>query len=198
MAVEWSRASDFVIEIAQELIDLYHPTLQDARIAFLFREEAPMSNGKATLGKAAKVNAQWKPLLQEEFDFVIWFAHDRWELLDRRQRRALVDHELCHCRLVDGEPTIVAHDIEEFNVIIQRHGEWLPDMQDTGRAFRQEPLLNVPSGRQGKLVAIDIPFGTDKQVDRETGEIFTDQVLAETARQMNDLFDDVEVTVTRV
>lgn len=117
--------------------------------------------------------------------------------MDKRQRRALVDHELCHCRLEGDDPEIVPHDIEEFNVIIQRHGVWLPSMEDTSRAFRQEPLLNVPSGRQGKLVAIDIPFGTDKQVDRDTGEIFTDQVLAETARQMNDLFDDVEVTVTR-
>ena len=122
MAVEWIRAKQEVIDIAQDIIDKYHPTLGEARIAFLFRSEAPISGGRATLGKAAKVNAQWKPLLQDDFDFVIWFAYDRWSLFSKKQRRALVDHELCHCRLEGDDPEIVPHDIEEFNVIIQRYG----------------------------------------------------------------------------
>ena len=197
MAVEWVKASDDVIETAQHLIDEYHPGLEEARIAFLFRGDNPMSGGKRVYGNASKVSAQWKPLLTDEFDFVIWLVYDEWKMANKKQRKAMLDHQLCHCVLENGEASIKGHDIEEFTAVIARWGEWQHDLEDVGRAFRQEPLLNVPSGRQGKLVAVDIPFTANPKVDHETGEILTDEMLDETARQMNALFDDVEVTVSR-
>lgn len=152
MSTHWEKVGQDVIEMAQELIEKYHPSLQFARIGFLFRDPAPKSNGRIVLGKASKVTPSIMPLLQEELDFIIWFSLDVWqEQLDSRQRLALIDHELSHCFMENNEkPTLKGHDIEEFNAVIQRHGLWLPDLEDTAKAV-QGALFN----RQGKVVAIE-------------------------------------------
>lgn len=66
--------------------------------------------------------------------FVITVWEKAWERLSRRQRVALIDHELCHCAIIEDEETgrlkatMVGHDIEEFNGVVQRHGQWLEDV----------------------------------------------------------------------
>lgn len=53
-----------------------------------------------------------------------------WDPLNKKQKRALIDHELCHC-LWDVEKGLYmrTHDVEEFSEIIKRHGLWQPDVQ---------------------------------------------------------------------
>lgn len=147
MATIWEKCNPDVLDMASELIEKYHDSLRYARIGFLFREPAPKSNGRVVLGKASKVTDSIKPLLAEELDFIIWFSADVWfNELDDRQRLALVDHELCHCFMEDNEkPVLRRHDIEEFDVIIQRHGTWLPEMQVTAKAFQGK--LFEPTGK---------------------------------------------------
>lgn len=136
MAVEWEKAPEDVIELAKELIEKHHPHLRSAKIGILFRSEAPMRKGRRTLGKAGKVTPRWKPLLEERLDFVIWLAADWWlDELDSRQQKALLDHELCHCILGDNGWTTRGHDIEEFNVILERYGPWREDLERTVRAI---------------------------------------------------------------
>jgi hypothetical protein len=72
----------------------------------------------------------------EETAFVITVWENAWEKLSDRQRKALIDHELCHCRIEEDERTgkakgvIVGHDIEEFNDVVRRHGHWLTDVSN--------------------------------------------------------------------
>jgi hypothetical protein len=131
MPAEFGPAPQYIVDLARELIDLYHSELKEVRIGLLVRDEAPISGGVATLGKARKVGPEEQALYDHPYDFVIWFAKDQWVYLSQHQKRALVDHELCHCRISydkDGEQKleIAKHDLEEFNVILERYGFWHP------------------------------------------------------------------------
>lgn len=172
--IEWWTVDETVVELAKELIEKYHKPLKNARIGLLFRDEAPISNGKATLGRASKISDKWKPLLKDRYHFMIWLAYDRWQMLDNRSRRALLDHELCHCIMEsDGKISIRPHDIEEFNDVIQRHGLWNVDAQQMALAV------------QGKLFESD-------------GTGFVEAIVfPEVKRGMEELFNDVEVSFSR-
>jgi Putative phage metallopeptidase len=73
--------------------------------------------------------------------FVVEIAFDAWEVLTERQRVALVDHELCHL-VIEGTETgeivrrIKGHDVEEFQVVAERHGAWKPDLADFAKALQ--------------------------------------------------------------
>lgn len=162
MAVIWTKAKDEVLELAQELIEEHHPDLSDAAIGIVFRDTAPVSNGKVTLGQASKVPPKMLPYL--DLDFLIWLAADFWEDATSVQRRALLDHELCHCSSFEGENTIRPHDIEEFAEIVERYGYWNSGLVVARPAFEaamQYPLpgLNGDAGQPKtsglRLVAID-------------------------------------------
>ena len=172
MTSEYWSVDDEVIEMAQDLIEQYHPMLTDARIAIVFRDEAPSSKGRLTLGVASIINSKWRPLLNDKFDFLIWLAHDQWTMMDKRKRRALLDHELCHCIFGKNGWTIRPHDIEEFHCIIQRHGLWNEDAQQMALAI------------QGQL----FPNGEKKG-------FVSSVVFPEVKRHMEAEFDNVEVTL---
>jgi len=126
---EWFKASKSVLSMAQELIEAHHVHLRGARIGFIFRDTAAYTGApphqKRVLGKAAKVSPRDK--VYSSLDFVIWLAEDFWlgEATDD-MRRALLDHELCHCAFDEEteEWKLRQHDIEEFKEIIERHGLW--------------------------------------------------------------------------
>jgi hypothetical protein len=89
------------------------------------------------LGKARKIGGlnAWLSEKTDEPYFVIEVAYDLWLGMTTAQKRALVDHELSHCRIkyskTTGEPSlyIAPHDLEEFNAIVERHGLWRDDVQ---------------------------------------------------------------------
>lgn len=167
---DWINAPQKVIDLAQDLVDQYHPELQQARIGILFRSEAPVSNGKATWGQALKVDGKWKPLLTEELDFIIWLAFDVWDsVLDTRQKRALLDHELCHCKMTRGEPKLRAHDIEEFTEIVHRHGLWRDSMKQFADAIQGKLPIVPPVDTQGFVRAVVLQ--TAKEINESPDEV---------------------------
>jgi hypothetical protein len=143
MAVRYTPAPS-VAATAAELISAHHQRLLDyghIRIEYVFRSEHANSNGKAVWGRARKITglnaylASNEPDDEEEIEpfFVIEIAADIWEALDGAGRRALVDHELSHCNVVEGDDGtvklgLVAHDLEEFEAIVRRHGLWRSDV----------------------------------------------------------------------
>lgn len=156
------RYAPEIEEIAKGLIRKYHQHLQQlapTEMRYVFRSSAAKKQGKIILGKAKKVagfNAfladECAPTIAEEAGepdpiFVIEVAADHWELLSPEQRRALVDHELTHCRLEVSKEgamikVIAPHDVEEFTEIIERHGLWKPDVKDfVIRSARAHPSL---------------------------------------------------------
>ena len=167
MTVEWFEANEEVLEIAEDIIDKYHPELKWINIGFVFRSEAPNSNGKRTLGKAKKVTDKDRVFTKtpnevgalEPLHFIIWVAHDWWAYADTMQRRALIDHELCHCKydIDEGKASIRPHDIEESNCIIERYGFWRADLEATKEAVEKTLQLTLPGADYfaGRVVAVD-------------------------------------------
>lgn len=178
MSVAWEVAPEEVIEMAQGLVEKYHPDLRNANIGILFRETASTRNGKKVLGQASKVTAKWQPLLDGAYHFIIWLAADWWlDEASPAQRRALLDHELQHCYMLDGlQPKLRGHDLEEFACIIERHGFWRDDWgeQQVQAAIRQVELPFVaPAGR---VSAIDPHHAF---VDEVAEAFEAEEVLAE-------------------
>ncbi len=157
MAVVWLEASKEVLKVVEEMRNKYHPHLVAAEIGVILREEAPLQNGRLIYGQAMKPPEKWKTLFVEPYDFVIWFAKDVWEgVLNSAQRRALADHELCHCSMLDG-PSIRPHDVEEFSAVIARHGLWDQALMEMAQAIEQYKLPFEE--KKGKVRAVPIRVG---------------------------------------
>lgn len=139
------RPASAVHRIADELIAKHHTDLADVRIEYVFRSETAKSRGKEIWGQARKISGLNAYLSQEDGPteaesgdvdyFVIEISEPVWADLDAGQRKALVDHELCHCGTDfddDGLLTLKLrhHDVEEFRTVVTRHGLWRPDLAD--------------------------------------------------------------------
>lgn len=154
MTVEYTAAPE-AEAIASQLIAKHHPHLKGERIVYVFRSQAAVEGGKVVLGKARKISGLNAFLAAEEYDgpeeldthgapfFVIELAGDIWRSMPDKARRALIDHELCHCALKDdGTPKLLPHDVEEFAAVIERHGLWRNDV----RAFTEIAQTKLGQG----------------------------------------------------
>ena len=135
MPATYSNA-DEAKEIAQDLIRQFHPHLDRVRIEYVFNDSVIKSKGRELLGRAKKKSGLDAFLSAPETEddpnpfFVIEISKPAWDLLAKSQKRALVDHELCHCLWdVDKGIYLRTHDVEEFSEIIKRHGLWQPDVE---------------------------------------------------------------------
>lgn len=154
MAVTWSEAPDEVIELAEEIIAKHHEALQEARIGFLMRSEAPVRNGVVVLGQASVVSA--KEQVHIPYDFLIWLAGDEWERLSLHQQRALIDHELSHCAWDSNKEkgSLRGHDVEEFAHIVERYGLWRPAVRQFARAV--QVAMDLPRDEEGGVFKVDV------------------------------------------
>jgi len=124
-------------KLAQPIIQAHHPDLKMLKIAYLFREEASISQDKVVAGMACKPSPRDYAL--HKVDAIVEIAKDVWEEASPQFRQALMDHELSHIRVVmdadTGTPKmdeatnkimvrIAHHDIEEFEGVLQRHGDY--------------------------------------------------------------------------
>jgi hypothetical protein len=90
------------------------------------------------------------------FDFIIVLAEDVWDELSSYQRRALVDHELCHCMVTEKEEQrLVPHDIEMFRKNFERFGFWWPLAEQTEQAFQQRFNLEGVARPNGPTEALE-------------------------------------------
>lgn len=153
-----------VYRLLDELVAAHHPHLASATIAiawqFGINEDA---DGHYVLGRARKASDIDYQL--HGYDFLITLNSEAWNRADftGEMRRALLDHELCHCAVTQdasGEDKvdehgrtvwrIRKHDIEEFHEVVTRHGVWKKDLQAfveramaDERIKRDEPLLSL-------------------------------------------------------
>jgi hypothetical protein len=158
MAIEWRKVPEQVLELANEIIAEHHPDLEEFNIGFIFRSEASSSGGKRIIGQAAKAPAKLAPFM--DLDGIVWLALDFWMNADALQKRALIDHELCHFEVNNaGELTLRGHDIEEFREIITRYGLWSVDLNFIAPAILAATQTTLPGfereRRQGGVVAVE-------------------------------------------
>ena len=144
--------ADEAKQIANELIAEVHQHLRTARILYLFTTQKKKHLDKVVLGKASKLAPLLKYLssgmesVADGFDFILMFDVAEWQDLDAAQRKALVDHELCHCAVGDDGWRIRGHDVEEFRAVIERHGFWKYDLKAFGETAQQLPLIEPERG----------------------------------------------------
>lgn len=145
-------------EMLRELVNDHHEEIREARIALAWNTSwKPDVDGRVTLGKCKKASDLDRELAP--YDFVIILRREFWEhgATTDEQRRALLDHELCHAaRKYDsgGEPVydergnpvfrIRKHDIEEFTEVIQRHGIYKRDLERFAAALFRSKQRALP------------------------------------------------------
>lgn len=95
--------------------------------------------------------------------FAITIHLEAWCKLLASQKKALVDHELCHCFMEfdeNNEPKLSmrGHDIEEFADIVARHGLWKQDLEDfaTVTAKHFQPNLFDGFGADGVTTTLEV------------------------------------------
>jgi predicted metallopeptidase len=137
--MDYEKATPDMIDIAEQIVTKHHQRLDGVNIAILTQEKASKSKGRTVYGTASTIPAKMIPLLAGDYHFVIVIAMDQWAALSDAQKRALMDHEICHCTLTENGPAIRGHDYEEFAEIIARHGFW---REDHGEQTIQEALIH--------------------------------------------------------
>lgn len=125
--------------LADEVLRAHHGDLiglADCKVVFRFivNEDAkgrlkypkPNKHGVVVLGRAKCYSAADRSAGCP--DFLVTLLYNFWEQATYEQRRALVDHELCHCGVEDDgdnfKPMSVPHEFEGFLEELQRHGPW--------------------------------------------------------------------------
>ena len=139
MAAEYIPATDSVLEIAEGLVETFHPHLTDAQIVYLFRVDAATYRGRPLMIKARKCTALDRHLYRS--DFVVIISLDYWNAATEETRCAMLDHALAHfwgeskmAKEVDEVGNLVEYenwkwhklpaDVEEFSKVFARHGPW--------------------------------------------------------------------------
>lgn len=137
-------------DIAKDIIDKHRPELGILSIAYMFRPEAPISDGKATAGMCVRVDDRNWAI--HKHDFVIEIAKDIWDDAPNPDfRTAIVDHELGHCGIrmdESGDPMrdpnsnriktySRKHSIEEFDEVMERYGTWHKSLRDFVAAYNE-------------------------------------------------------------
>lgn len=180
-----------VERIARDIIatEIEHEHLRQARILYLFRRGTWVSRGKTVYGKAKKVTGELAFVAQQllarqigeqiemgeppaftgssrplQYDFVLEINRDTWPNLTDLQRKAIIDHELCHC-LIDtkGKTSITGHDVEDFGSVIRRYGLYMQDLKSFGKAVRQAPDQMTLDDITAQQIAdgLTVPAGVD-------------------------------------
>lgn len=147
MPTEIMTARPEIVEIGREVRKLYHPHLTNAQIRYLERAGTWRSKGKTVGGTAALATPKECALAGAEINFVITINADLWDKLPDQKRRALMDHELCHCTVEldeEGYPQfkITGHDVEDFIAVIERHGAWNEGLEELASQMRQLDLFD--------------------------------------------------------
>lgn len=145
--------------IMDEVRDKWHDEIVTAKIALAWRISLkPDKDGHLILGKCIKASDLQRELV--DYDFVILLNREVWTdpEFTLAQKKALMDHELCHAAMQTdsetGEPIIDErernvwrtrkHDIEEFGSVVAHHGCYKRDLERFAEALlkkRGMPLL---------------------------------------------------------
>lgn len=129
--VKWEICDDStVLNTVKDLIEKHHQIrcdLQFADIGILWKLDG-FPDDKA--GECKLVSEQMKPFFKKQVKFIITLDFIKWNNATSEQKIAIIDHELCHCDYDENDktgeikPYIRKHDLQEFNEIVNRHGQW--------------------------------------------------------------------------
>lgn len=140
------EVAELVNQIIEDVPD--HKRLAEIDIECVFIDPPAKSKGKFLLGRARKISGLnaflGRGSQADAAPFaVIEIALRPWEAMTDEQRRALVDHEMCHLDVEYdevGQPQIKmrGHDLEEFAGVVKRHGFWQSDVAEFSEVVAQQ------------------------------------------------------------
>jgi hypothetical protein len=204
--ITWIEADEEVLEIARQLIRDHRPDLRDASICFVYRSEPGSSKGRKVLGQASTISKKMRVVL--DFEFMIWISKPDFRDMDDLHRKALIDHELCHCAYSDDNdaPMMRGHDIEEFGFILRTYGLWNDGLAYLGGAMNdaiQMKLPDVELKSRGKVVTISseqikqMIHNTQEALAEDPGlpEKITAQLLEEVKQLKN---EEGEISISKI
>jgi hypothetical protein len=131
--------AETVEELAKDLIRKYHSELVNIKIGYLWVNKVLKKGGREIIAKVARCSDLLRSLT--ELQVLVIVSYPTYNSLTDKQKRACIDHELTHV-LVDedlaGNPKIriIAHDVEEFGSVIERHGLYMDDLVKLGRVVQ--------------------------------------------------------------
>jgi hypothetical protein len=142
-------------KIGHELIKKHHDHLSGRRVDFLFIERKDKDGNSQAIIKGGK-NHYGDARLKRGLDaylagddqtdpqpfFVITITKHFWDGASDLFKRALIDHELCHCEY-DSEHdkySLVPHDVEDFVAIVKRWGLWEHTVETFVKVAKQQSL----------------------------------------------------------
>lgn len=157
-----------LFKVLRDLIVDYHEDLRDARIALAWSTGWKRDvDGREKLGqckKASDLDREFAP-----YDFVIVLNRIFFEdaNVSDKQRRAVLDHELCHAGVkydkTGDEPEVdergrkvwrlKKHTIEDFSEIVERHGVYKRDVELFAQALRRSKQIDLPIDKEPKAKA---------------------------------------------
>ena len=106
-----------VIEEHNDLKHLDNPSL---RIVYMYCDKDKTSNGRKVYADTTKLNDKTKAVAG--CDFIITFYKQVCATLDNEKMKILMYHELRHVGFKDGKFSIIPHDVEDFQSIVETHG----------------------------------------------------------------------------
>jgi hypothetical protein len=147
-------ADDLAWRLLEDVRRLSHSTLEAARIALVWENRVLADrDGHLVLGRARKTSKVDR--LFREHDFTILLNKATWAEFPEPIRRALLDHELCHCgaRTTGKGETVYyvrKHDLEDFHEVVRRHGIWTNNLKAFIEAALGREQLDIfnPKGRK--------------------------------------------------
>jgi hypothetical protein len=160
-----------------ELLEAHHQDVLDAQFALAWHTGwKPDDDGHLILGQCRKSSDLDREIHNAAaYDFIILLNQNFYDdpLVSDVQRRAVLDHELCHAGVRvddDGAPIIDErgrvsyrirkHDLEEFSDIVERYGCWKRDIEafakSLARARGADQWIGF-SGLQAQLVGVGAP-----------------------------------------
>ena len=142
--------------ILDDLLAAEHGELVDATVGIAWRyQEGEDADGHTKLGQA-KLMGDFG-YATTGYDVIIVLNYKWFNETTPAQRKALIDHELCHVAVVedenedpmvwaDGRPLLRKrkHDLEEFHEIVARHSLWKDDI----KAFVKAAQLTLAFGEK--------------------------------------------------
>lgn len=148
-------------QMLDDLVERFHVHLKKAEILIAWlRGLKANPDDQLKLGQAVK--AADIPRQLANVDWIIALNRNAFEMFTPQQRRAIIDHELCHAAVSINPKTgeektdahgrtvyrVRRHDIEEFREVVKRNGLWKDDLQNFWQSIVESDKAPLFAGKK--------------------------------------------------
>jgi predicted metallopeptidase len=116
--------ADDIQELAEHIIklktELYIIPTFNIRIGYVRAWENKNKNGRAVFADCRKITGSYQAYLPYDFLITIYEPNMAW--LTENQKKIVIYHELRHVGMTERGLTVVPHDTEDFNSILEHYG----------------------------------------------------------------------------